>query len=180
MKVARTTVVAGLLGAATVLTAGAALAQSDGVYNPADQRCDEEHTDTANAHDPHDDTERCQNATVFVQTGDWEVVRAGTLHTEEGQTVNHAVVDGDFNPEGHTPGASRVYFGADDNLSRGEHDGASGMGNGPSDGGGGRSGGSVRGGRRCPCDRIRIGPALGKRRCKWRRSFAIREFTIPQ
>jgi hypothetical protein len=135
MKVSRATVVAGLMGAVTVLTTGVALAQSDGVYTPADQRCDEEHTDTANAHDPHDDTERCQNATVFVETGDWEVVRAGTLHTEEGQTVNHAAVDGDFNPEGHTPGASRVYFGADDNLSSGEHDGASGMGNGPSDGG---------------------------------------------
>jgi hypothetical protein len=135
MKVSRATVVAGLVGAVTVLTAGVALAQSDGVYTPADQRCDEEHNDTANAHDPHDDTERCQNATVFLETGDWEVARAGTLHTEEGQTVNHAAVDSDFNPEGHTPGATRVYFGADDNLSGGEHDGASGMGNGPSDGG---------------------------------------------
>lgn len=135
MKVGRTTIVAGLMGAVTVLGTGVALAQSDGVYNPADQRCDEEHNDTANAHDPHDDTERCQNATVFVESGDWEVARAGTLHTEEGQNVNHAVVDGD-SPEGHSPGASRVYFGADDNLSGGEHDGASGMGNGPSDGGG--------------------------------------------
>lgn len=126
-----------ILASVTMLgTAGAAIAQSDGVYNPKDQRCDEEHNDTANEDVPHDNTEPCQNATVFIENGDHEVVRAGTLHTEQGTYVHHYQLDGDFG-DGFDPSkGGRTYFGADDNLSGGEHDGASNMGHGPSDGGG--------------------------------------------
>jgi len=125
-----------LAGIALLGTGGIARAQSDGVYNPKDQRCDEEHNDTANEEIVHDNTERCQNLTVFVENGDHEVVRAGTLHTADGTVVHNYLVDGDFG-EGIDPSnGARVYFGADDNLDLGEHDGASGMGHGPSDGGG--------------------------------------------
>ncbi|MGQ0432401.1 MAG: hypothetical protein ACT452_08350 [Microthrixaceae bacterium] len=128
--------VAVLGGVAMLGGGGIALAQSDGVYTPEDQRCDEEHNDTANQHDPHDNTERCQNATVAIQNGDHELIRVGTLHTEEGTFVHHYQVDGDFGQGVDPTQGLRIYFGADDNLAGGEHDGASGMGNGPSDGGG--------------------------------------------
>lgn len=135
MQRSRKLMLAVLAGATMLGTGGAAFAQSDGVYTPEDQRCDETHNDTANENVPHDNSERCQNATVFVANGDHEVVRVGTLHTQDGVIVHHAQADGDFG-EGLDPTqGARIYFGADDNLAMGEHDGASDMGNGPSDGG---------------------------------------------
>ena len=115
-------------------SAGAALAMSDGVYSPADQRCSAEANDTARSDQAE---EGCQNATLYLANGDWEIVRVGTLQTEHGTFVHEFVVDGDFDVTQVDPtrGAT-VYFGADDNLDQGEHDGASGIGNGPSDGGG--------------------------------------------
>ena len=125
--------VAGLTAALLLTTGGAAFAMSDGVYTPADQRCDEEANDTANADTAQ---EGCQNATVYLKNGDWEIVRVGTLQTPEGTFVHELVVDSDFDVSQIDPTrGAHVYFGADDNLSQGEHDGASGMGNGPSDGG---------------------------------------------
>ena len=70
------------------------------------------------------------------RTGDWEIIRVGTLQRPEGTFVHEFVVDGDFDVSQIDPTrGAQVYFGADDNLDAGEHDGASGMGNGPSDGG---------------------------------------------
>lgn len=135
MQRSRKLMLAVLAGVLLLGTAGAALAQSDGVYTPEDQRCDETHTDTENENVPHDNTERCQNATLAVHNGDHEFFRVGTLHTQRGQFVHHAQADGDFGLGIDPTKGARVYFGADDNLDRGEHDGASGMGNGPSDGG---------------------------------------------
>ncbi len=127
--------VAVLAGLVVVGTSGiAAHAMSDGVYTPRDQRCSEEANDTANESTREDG---CQNLTVHLDNGDWEIVRAGTLQTPEGTFVHELVVDGDFDVSQIDPTqGARVYFGADDNLDRGEHDGASGIGNGPSDGGG--------------------------------------------
>ncbi|MEO7429658.1 MAG: hypothetical protein ABIY48_09795 [Acidimicrobiales bacterium] len=124
-----------LVGMALLGTGGgAAWAMSDGVYTPADQRCSEGANDTANAHTSE---EGCQNATVYLKNGDWEIVRVGTLQTPEGTVVHEFVIDGDFDISQIDPArGAQVYFGADDNLDRGEHDGASGIGNGPSDGGG--------------------------------------------
>lgn len=136
MQRSRKLAAAMLAGLTMVGAGGVALAQSDGVYNPADQRCDESHNDTENEDVTHDNAERCQNATVFVANGDHEVVRAGTLHTQEGTFVHHYQTDGDFGEGADPSQGGRIYFGADDNLSGGEHDGASGMGHGPSDGGG--------------------------------------------
>jgi hypothetical protein len=123
------------LGIALVLTSGgAAFAMSDGVYDPADQRCDEEANDTANSATAQ---EGCQNATIFLKNGDWEIARAGTLQTPDGTFVHQLVVDSDFDFSQVDPTRGvEVYFGADDNLDEGEHDGSSGIGNGPSDGGG--------------------------------------------
>ncbi len=113
---------------------GAAWAMSDGVYRPKDQRCDESANDTAKGASAQ---EGCQNATLYLKNGDWEIVRVGTLQTPEGTFVHEFVADGDFDVSKIDPTrGAQVYFGADDNLDGGEHDGASGMGNGPSDGGG--------------------------------------------
>ena len=80
--------------AALVLgTGGAAFAMSDGIYSPEDQRCDEEANDSANADTAQ---EGCQNATVYLENGDWEIVRVGTLQTPEGTFVHEIVADGDF------------------------------------------------------------------------------------
>lgn len=136
MQRSRKLAIAILAGIALLGSARVAIAQSDGVYNPKDQRCDEEHNDTENEDVPHDNTEPCQNATVFVENGDHEVVRAGTLHTADGTFVHHYQLDGDLGEGADPTKGGRIYFGADDNLSGGEHDGASGMGHGPSDGGG--------------------------------------------
>ncbi len=136
MQRSRKLAMAILAGVTMVGTAGVALAQSDGVYNPADQRCDEWHNDTEQEDVPHDNTERCQNMTIFVENGDHELVRAGTLHTADGTFLHHYQTDGDLGEGVDPTQGGRIYFGADDNLSGGEHDGASGMGHGPSDGGG--------------------------------------------
>lgn len=133
MQQSRRFAVVVMAGVLTLATGGAAFAMSDGVYTPADQRCSEEANDTA-----REDTseEGCQNATLYLKNGDREIVRVGTLQTPEGTFVHEFVVDGDFDPAQVDPTRGAVvYFGADDNLDQGEHDGASGMGNGPSDGG---------------------------------------------
>ena len=134
MRRSRPLIVAVLAGTLLLGTGGVARAMSDGFYDPANQRCDPEANDTHNADTAQ---EGCQNATLFLANGDWEVVRVGTLQTPEGTTVHDVVVDGDFDVSQVDPTRGAiVYFGADDNLDRGEHDGASGIGNGPSDGGG--------------------------------------------
>jgi len=134
MQRSRKLALAVLAGLTVVGTSGvAAHAMSDAVYTPKDQGCSEEANDTAN-----EDTreEGCQNLTVHLDNGEWEIVRAGTLQTPEGTFVHELAIDGDFDIAQIDPTqGARLYFGADDNLDGGEHDGASGMGNGPSDGG---------------------------------------------
>jgi len=63
-------------------------------------------------------------------------VNAGTQQTPGGTNADptHPITDTD--PTGFDPTTgARVYFGADDNLDRGEHDSSSKLGDGPSDGG---------------------------------------------
>ncbi len=123
-----------LAGSLVLGTGGVAWAMSDGFYTPADQRCDPEANDTHNADTAQ---EGCQNATLYAANGDWEIARAGTMQTPEGTAVHEWSVDGDSDASQADPSqGGRVYFGADDNLDTGEHDGARGIGNGPSDGGG--------------------------------------------
>lgn len=134
MHRSRKLIIAVLAGATLLGTGGIAQAMSDGFYTPADQRCSEEANDTAN--DPTRE-EGCQNAALYLKNGDWEIVRVGTLQTVNGTFVHEIVANSDFDVSQVDPTRGAVvYFGADDNLDSGEHDGASGMGNGPSDGGG--------------------------------------------
>jgi hypothetical protein len=62
---------------------------------------------------------------------------AGTDQTADGTNAHHLTTETDpgTEPPDPTQGA-QVYFGADDNLDSGEHDGSSHSRNGPSDGGG--------------------------------------------
>ena len=81
MQHPRRLVVAVLAGVLVLGTGGAAFAMSDGIYSPEDQRCDEEANDTANGDTAQ---EGCQNATIYLENGDWEIVRVGTLQTAGG------------------------------------------------------------------------------------------------
>jgi hypothetical protein len=120
-------VMATMLGIGGVAAAGV----SDGNYEPARQHCSG-HADDADAPDRVE--EGCQNATLNLRDGNGdEAVRIGTQQTADGEMVDPApqVTTGTVDP---TTGAF-VYFGADDNLSNGEHDSSSAIGDGPSDGG---------------------------------------------
>lgn len=81
-----------------------------------------------------DRVEGCQNATFNVRDGNGdEAIRIGTQQTADGEQVDPRpqVTTGEMDPTTGVFG----YFGADDNLSNGEHDSSSQIGDGPSDGG---------------------------------------------
>lgn len=112
---------------------GAALAVSDGNYDPARQHCSgaADNSDSASTAEPG-----CHNATVVVSTDSGEVAGAGTQQTADGEPVDPTKPDVWANAPSGAPSAAHVYFGADDNLDVGEHDSSSQISNGPSDGGG--------------------------------------------
>ncbi len=131
-------------GVFTLTFAGAAFAVSDGNYNPEDQRCSGQAEDTVNGDVAEPD---CQTVTLYVSDGrgaGHELARVGVMQTPEGQfghDVRTETNPGFYNQNDDSfidpTTGMRVYFGADDNLDGGEHDGSTNAAHhGPSDGGG--------------------------------------------
>jgi hypothetical protein len=125
--------IVGLAAALTVFGAGVAFAGvSDGNYRPERQGCT---GDADDANTPDHVEPGCQNLTANVRDGnDDELVRVGFQQTADGENVDPTspqVTTGEIDP---TTGVF-TYFGADDNLDSGEHDGSEAVANGPSDGG---------------------------------------------
>jgi hypothetical protein len=137
--------------AAAVLPSSAV---SDGGYDPARQGC------TGGADDsetPSHTEEGCYSATLQLAGASHRYVVVGVPQTPDGTSANAVEVCLDFtgtakcarvDENGFTPlpdregtpldlesGELHAYFGADDNLDMGEHDGSSYVNNGPSDGG---------------------------------------------
>lgn len=143
--------------AAFVLTAGTlpALAVSDGSYDPAKQGCSG-HADDSDS--PQRTEEHCYSAVLHLSGATHRYVLVGVPQTPDGTNANAVEFCLDFtgtascarfDETGFSPlpdrpgtpidperGELHAYFGADDNLSSGEHDGSEQVGNGPSDGGG--------------------------------------------
>ena len=139
--------------AAGVLGSGSAIAVSDGGYDPKRQGC----TPGAEGSDRPDYTEENCRAFVFkVNDRSHTYFSVGIPQEPDGTSPNTLIVCVDpgqgtkncasvdragFHPMPPAPGtkrnlgALRVYFGADDNLFVGEHDGSEYINNGPSDGG---------------------------------------------
>lgn len=144
----------------TVLAALAAAvlpssAVSDGDYDPAKQGCSPTADDSATP----DHTEKgCYAATLQIAGAQHRYVLVGVPQTADGTGANAVELCLDFtgtakcarvDENGFTPlpdregtpvdpqsGELHAYFGADDNLDEGEHDGSTYVANGPSDGGG--------------------------------------------
>jgi hypothetical protein len=109
----------------------AAWAVSSGYYSPAMQDC----SASADEYDVQGAQPGCHNAALVVSDGSGHrYVDAGTYQTAQDQPVDSAGAAVD--PTGGNPASgAQVYFGADDNLDFGEHDGATDWHSGPSDGG---------------------------------------------
>jgi len=127
------------LAALTFIGAGAALATSDGVYSQERQGCHDQTLDNQNEDNEPEGVngEKCHNATARLDDGSGHTyARGGTLATKEGEFVHeHDATINDT--EGADPASGlHLYFGADDNLNGGEHDGSDLVGPSPSDGGG--------------------------------------------
>lgn len=142
---------AALLLAATSLPA---LAVSDGSYDPAKQGCSRTADDS---YHPADTEKHCYSATLQLSGAKHRYVLVGVPQTPDGTSANAVEVCLDFtgtascarfDKGGFTqlpdrPGTPpdpksaelHAYFGADDNLDSGEHDGSKYVANGPSDGG---------------------------------------------
>jgi hypothetical protein len=141
---------------AATLTAGSlpALAVSDGSYDPAKQGCSRTADDSD--HPQHTES-HCYSAVLLISGAKHRYVLVGVPQTPDGTNANAVEVCLDFtgtascvriDENGLTqlpdrPGTPidpekaelHAYFGADDNLDSGEHDGSEQIGNGPSDGG---------------------------------------------
>ena len=136
------------------LAALPAAAVSDGNYDPAKQGCSPTADDSATP----DHTEKgCYSATLQISGAEHRYVLVGVPQTPDGTNANAVEVCLDFtgtakcarlDESGFTPlpdrkgtpvdaegGELHAYFGADDNLDSGEHDGSTDIANGPSDGG---------------------------------------------
>lgn len=146
-----------LAAAALALTAGSlpALAVSDGNYDPAKQGCSPSADDSAH---PSYTEPGCYAATLQLSGATHRYVLVGVPQTPDGTSANAVEICLDltgtakcarFDASGFTPlpdrpgtpvdpekGELHAYFGADDNLDSGEHDGSEAIANGPSDGGG--------------------------------------------
>lgn len=143
--------------AAAVLVASAvpASAVSDGSYDPEKQGC----SGNANASDePQKTEEHCYAAVLHLSGAQHRYVLVGIPQTPDGTSPNAVELCLDltgtascarFDENGFTAlpdrpgtpldaekGELHAYFGADDNLFNGEHDGSEQVANGPSDGGG--------------------------------------------
>lgn len=121
-----------LIGSAAVLVPLSVLAVSDGDYSYQQQGC----TANADQFNRTDAESGCHNARVVISDGSGhQLASAGTFQTQNGQPVSSG--DYSLTPTAADPTSGvKVYFGADDNLDEGEHDGATDWHNGPSDGGG--------------------------------------------
>lgn len=146
-----------LAAAAVVLATGSlpALAISDGNYDPAKQGCSPNADDSDR---PAYTEEGCYSATLQLSGATHRYVLVGVPQTPDGTNANAVEICLDltgtascarFDANGFTPlpdrpgtpldpekGELHAYFGADDNLDGGEHDGSADVANGPSDGGG--------------------------------------------
>jgi len=128
--------VVGLMAVAVMLAGtGAAIAGvSDGNYDPSRQGCSGHADDSEH---PERVEEGCQNFTTNVSDGSGhEVFRWGLPQLADGQSPDPSSATYQVNPDGFDPSTGVHYYtGADDNLSGGEHDGSTQVGDGPSDGG---------------------------------------------
>jgi hypothetical protein len=137
--------------AAAVLPSSAV---SDGGYDPAKQGCSPTADDSAT---PDHTEEGCYAATLQLAGATHRYVLVGVPQTPDGTSANAVEVCLDFTgtakcarvdengfsplpdrkgtPIDVTSGELHAYFGADDNLDSGEHDGSTYVANGPSDGG---------------------------------------------
>lgn len=143
-----------VLATTVLLGALPALAVSDGSYDAAKQGC----TGDADASDsPQRTEEHCYSAVLHLSGAQHRYVLVGVPQTPDGTSANAVEVCLDltgtascarFDESGFTvlpdrPGTPldpergelHAYFGADDNLDNGEHDGSEQVSNGPSDGG---------------------------------------------
>jgi len=131
-----------------------ALAVSDGSYDAAKQGCSGRADDSDR---PQHTEEHCYSAVLLLSGQVHRYVLVGVPQTPDGTSANAIEVCLDFtgtatcarfDENGFTPLPDRpgtpidpekaevhAYFGADDNLDSGEHDGSEQIGNGPSDGG---------------------------------------------
>jgi hypothetical protein len=146
-----------VLPAAALLLAAAALpahAVSDGSYDPEKQGCSSNADDSDH---PQYTEEGCYSATLQVSGAKHRYVLVGVPQTPDGTSANAVEVCLDFtgtascarfdengfsqlpDRQGTPPDPEsaelHAYFGADDNLDSGEHDGSEDVANGPSDGG---------------------------------------------
>src|SRR5215212_7408537 len=121
-------------GALVFGVSGVALAVSDGNYDYEKQHCagNSQDSDNPDRVDPG-----CRTVSIVVSdSSGHEWVSAGILQAPDG-TEPHEL-DGPTVAPGDPAafaGGVHTYFGADDNLDNGEHDGSSYIANGPSDGG---------------------------------------------
>jgi hypothetical protein len=143
-----------LVAAALAAAALPAFAVSDGDYDSAKQGC----SGNADASDKPKHTEKhCYSATLHVSGAKHRYVLVGVPQTPDGTSANAVEICLDFTGTASCarfdeagfsqlpdrPGTPldpekaelHVYFGADDNLDNGEHDGSEHVANGPSDGG---------------------------------------------
>jgi hypothetical protein len=129
----RTVVIVVGAAVAVLLSAGAAVAISDGNYRSEKQHC----SPMADNYDRPDYVEPdCRNLIISVSDGnDNEWGHAGLRQTADGDFVDPTNPDIAQGPGGDPSSGVRVYFGADDNLDGGEHDSSPQINNGPSDGG---------------------------------------------
>lgn len=131
-----------------------AVAVSGGGYDPAKQGCSPNADDSDH---PQYTEDGCYAATLQIAGAKHTYVLVGVPQTPDGTSANAVVVCLDFtgtakcarvDKDGFTPlpdregtpidpesGELHAYFGADDNLDSGEHDGSEQIANGPSDGG---------------------------------------------
>jgi hypothetical protein len=132
--VKRITVIALGAAVAVLLSAGTALAMSDGHYSYEKQHC----TGSADNYlEPQSVEPDCRNLIVSASDGnDNEWGYAGFRQTPDGTPVDPTNPDVAAGPGGDPTSGTKLYFGADDNLDNGEHDSSPQISNGPSDGGG--------------------------------------------
>jgi hypothetical protein len=142
------------VAALVAATAFPAFAVSDGSYDPAKQGCSPGADDSSH---PQYTEEHCYSATLQLSGKQHRYVLVGVPQTPDGTSANAVEICLDFTgtascarfdengfsqlpdrpgtPIDPESGELHAYFGADDNLDNGEHDGSSDVQNGPSDGG---------------------------------------------
>jgi hypothetical protein len=136
MTGSRRAALVGMLAAVLVVAGGgAAMAVTDGNYQPSKQHCD---GNADNSDAPKRVDRGCKSLIVSAADGDnTDFAWFGLQQTADGESPDPMSLR-DFkitNPRNVGSGV-RLYFGADDNLDTGEHDSSDQVNQGPSDGGG--------------------------------------------